>query len=87
LLREDENDGEPPTIQPGEDAFETVLVKILSVLCILEPYALQDAFTTSTGSIFATRLVADLYLQEEDYQNAIWLAESGLDQRLITPKS
>jgi superkiller protein 3 len=41
LLREDGNDGEPPTIQPGEDAFDTVLVKILSVLCILEPYALR----------------------------------------------
>jgi len=39
----------------------------------------QDAFNALSGSIFANRIVADIYLQEEDYQNAIRLAESGLE--------
>jgi hypothetical protein len=41
LPRDDEDDGEPPTIQPGEDVFDMVLVRILSALHILDPYALH----------------------------------------------
>lgn len=46
---------------------------------MLKAYTIQDVFTTLSGSILANRIVADLYLQESDYQNAIRVAESGLE--------
>ena len=39
----------------------------------------QDAFTLLPGSIIAHRIMADLYLQEIDYQNAIRIAETGIE--------
>ncbi|KAF7321489.1 Antiviral protein [Mycena kentingensis (nom. inval.)] len=39
---------------------------------------IQDAYTSLTNSVIATRICADAYVQECDYQNAIVAAENGL---------
>ena len=38
----------------------------------------KNAVTDLPNSIFAHHILADIYLQEEDYQNAIATAEKGL---------
>jgi len=76
-----ENDSNSLSTQLDEDSFDMVLVRILSLPAYFYPHASidQDGFTALPGSIFAHRIVAELYLLEEDYQNAIRMSESGLE--------
>jgi hypothetical protein len=39
----------------------------------------QDAFSSTPDSILAHRIVADVFRQEFDYENAVKTAESGLE--------
>ncbi|RPD63776.1 TPR-like protein [Lentinus tigrinus ALCF2SS1-6] len=41
--------------------------------------AMMDAFTSLGNSILAHRIIAELYEQDADYENAIKVAESGLE--------
>ena len=40
---------------------------------------IQEAFANLKESILAHRIVAELYEQEDDYDNAMKVAESGLE--------
>ncbi|KAJ7072456.1 TPR-like protein [Mycena amicta] len=45
----------------------------------VDPFdAMQDAYTSLANSIIATRISAEVYLQESDFQNAIVVVENGL---------
>jgi superkiller protein 3 len=80
LPREDQEDQESLSIQQEEDSFDVVLVRILTASTYVGLICFdQDAFTALSESIFANRIVADIYLKEEDYHNAIRMAESGLE--------
>ena len=80
LPRENQEDQESLSIQQEEDSFDVVLVRILTASTYVGLICFdQDAFTALSESIFANRIVADIYLKEEDYHNAIRMAESGLE--------
>lgn len=49
-----------------------------SQLCWTDGQFLQDCFANLPGSIFAHRTLGQMYLDEEEYQNAISVAEKGL---------
>ncbi|KAG6334505.1 hypothetical protein ID866_4588 [Astraeus odoratus] len=45
-----------------------------------EPFdIIMDAFTSNQDMVLATQVVADVYLQEQDYPSVIHVAESGLE--------
>jgi superkiller protein 3 len=48
--------------------------------CHEDPYELMmDAFTSLQNDLFPTRVIADIYLQDQDYRNSAKLAEIGLE--------
>lgn len=81
-LTEDEDNLEEPAGSPpeNEDPFDLMLVCMArlrsadSCLTIL-----QEAFGGLSTSILAHRILAEVYLWDLDYQNAISVAEVGID--------
>lgn len=82
---EDEAEG-LAAIEDQSAAFDLMLVGLFPFLLIsldLEPTllasGLQEAFTGLQSSIFAHRMLSELYLWDMDYPNAISVAEVGLE--------
>ncbi|KAF8170200.1 superkiller protein 3 SKI3 [Mycena galopus ATCC 62051] len=59
---EEEKDTPNPPVEQSGDPFDTML----------------DAYPSIADSIFATQIIAGVYLHECDYQNSIVVAENGL---------
>ena len=56
-----------------------IVLQTFAELIRLDASSWQDAFTSLPNSIFAHRIVAEIYLREVDYANAIKIAENGLE--------
>ncbi|KAJ7675089.1 superkiller protein 3 SKI3 [Mycena rosella] len=61
-MDEDEDEAPTPAVEDTGDPFDMML----------------DAYPTASDSIIANQIIAEVYLQECDYQNAIAAAENGL---------
>ena len=84
----DTEDNEPTTTAEAEqtDPIEEIIVCLFASLCFgcdVDPYVIasvppQSSVGLLPRSIFAHRILSEVYLYEEDYQNAIPVAEKGL---------
>ena len=48
-------------------------------MCIPLTICAQEAFASLSDSVLAHRIIAELYEQEADYENAMKVSESGLE--------
>ena len=79
-----DEDEEGEDTNPADDpdvGLDMVFVRItpLADIPFVNRKHVQDAQPRLVNSLIATRLLADVYLREADYANAIKVAESGLE--------
>ena len=76
-----DDDEEKPDAGLEEDPLNVMLVNSVAASTTAELIIsiAQDAFSFLSHSILSNRLMANLYLEECDYENAISIAESGLE--------
>lgn len=76
---EDEK-GAAPEPDPEVDHVEVMIVRSSSMhKTHISDVSLQEAFAELGDSLLAHRIVAQLYEQDSDYENAIKVSESGLE--------
>lgn len=81
-LDDDDEDEKGAALEPDAevDHVEIMIVRLSSVLeTHLTKFLLQEAFAELGDSLLAHRIVAQLYEQDSDYENAIKVSESGLE--------
>lgn len=81
-LDDDDEDEKGAALEPDAevDHVEIMIVRLSSVLeTHLTKFLLQEGFAELGDSLLAHRIVAQLYEQDSDYENAIKVSESGLE--------
>lgn len=78
-LQEDDSESEHELETPDDDPFDTILVSAYLDVSLVKFTLNQNAHSSIPDSIIANRILASVYLQEGEYQNAIKVAETGLE--------
>jgi superkiller protein 3 len=64
-----------------DDVFRAISVRFVPLhpTCALLELAKQETESTLQSSIFSRRVMVEVYLQDQDYQNTITVSEAGLE--------
>jgi len=80
LKEDDESDDSQEAIdEEEEDPLQQIIVSLSYNDVFHHTYSFQASFSDNQTSIFAHRVCAHAYLEDEDHENSIKVAQAGLE--------
>jgi hypothetical protein len=78
-----EEEDENPSADENIDPIEDMIVRKFSIICMQYTYLtllffFKSAFAQLSDSILSHRILCEVHLNEEDFENSILVAEKGL---------